>query len=510
MLLSGIGGGVESSWSTSSLAGTAARRRRSLAFLAPVFENHLRRAQNPSTIAWSRYDFIALIQLCVDTVALASGLEGSLGAPRTVVLSEMTCAASAMAPDRPAAEHTRVARHVLDRLLRHDERTPYFSVAYADPSAEWRSVTATVRFAFETLAEDGHTLLVNVDKAAVALLLIATDRSPEDEHEAVIAVLRAQVDSGRLDAAIDSAQDALTLSRTYAAAVRRLIDEAERDVTHVSYLTILQPELTRAAHHLDRRLNVDGALRRHLEQLRSNASQGSDAHAVDQLSAALARLDEAVETLTALNTEVIEAAPRWRAAQAAQALSFAPTRNVDPTADLLTALLKGEALPHLPALTPPMPQAVLDITALGDRLSRPPEQPVDVPALPGPAEALTEEAVFEQFPPLFHRAADALREFRIAPGNQVRVTDLLSDVESLFAKPDLSTVVDLAALAGGDADTARLRLRLLIALDALLLWRPDNQPAGDEHWWAIDDGALGDLPDLHLPDLLICHREVQP
>lgn len=41
---------------------------------------------------------------------------------------------------------------------------------------------------------------MNVDNSAVALLLIATNRSLEDEHEAVIAVMQAQTDSGLVSA----------------------------------------------------------------------------------------------------------------------------------------------------------------------------------------------------------------------------------------------------------------------------------------------------------------------
>jgi hypothetical protein len=126
---------------------------------------------------------------------------------------------------------------------------------------------------YETLAADGATLQVNVDNTAVALLLIATNRSLEDEHEAVIAVMRAQADSGRLDAAVDSAEDALTLSRTYAANVRRMIVEAERDVTRVNYLDTLRPELAAATAHLNRRIGIDGTLLRHLENLRADASE---------------------------------------------------------------------------------------------------------------------------------------------------------------------------------------------------------------------------------------------
>jgi len=120
----------------SPLAGTAARRRRTLAHLSPIFDLHLNRSRNPSEDAWSAYDFIALIQLTVDTVALSSGLDGNLGAPRPAVLAEMTRAAAAMASGRPPEEHAHVATHVLDHLLRHDDPTPFF-----------RSTTPTLKMA---------------------------------------------------------------------------------------------------------------------------------------------------------------------------------------------------------------------------------------------------------------------------------------------------------------------------------------------------------------------------
>ncbi len=85
-----------SSGKMSPLVGSAARRRRALAHLSPVFDLHLSRNRNPSNVDWAAYDFIALIQQCVDTVALLSGLDGSLGTPRAAVLTEMTRAAAAM------------------------------------------------------------------------------------------------------------------------------------------------------------------------------------------------------------------------------------------------------------------------------------------------------------------------------------------------------------------------------------------------------------------------------
>lgn len=489
-----------------SLVGSAARRRRSLAHLSPIFDLHLNRARNPSDVDWSAYDFIALIQLTVDTIALSSGLDGNLGAPRGTVLTEMTRTAAAMAPHRPTAEHAHIAAHVLDHLLRHDEPTPYFAIDYADPDAGWRTITHQVRVLYETLAADGSTLQVNVDNTAVALLLIATNRSLEDEHEAVIAVMRAQAESGRLDAAIDSAEDALALSRTYSTSVRRMIIEAERDVTRIDYLNTLRPELTGATKHLDRRIDVDGTFLRHLENLRADASEDQDPHAVRQLTQASSRLRDAVEILAELHTEIIGATPRWRDAQAAQAFAAVPATEIDPTADVLSALLSDAALPHGAHLSPPAPARVLNFTALTNRLVAAPKQPLDVDGSVVSAEPLEDvDGVYEQFAEQFHSTAHALRVRRIAPGMKARLSDLLTDADVLFAHEDVTLVAELAALAGS-RETARRRLRLLLALDAMMLWRPDGVRAKDDEWWAVDDGSRASLPDLDVPDLLVYRK----
>lgn len=488
------------------LAGTAARRRRALAHLSPIFDLHLNRSRNPSEVIWSAYDFIALTQLTVDVVALSSGLDGNLGAPRAAVLVEMTRAAAAMAPDRPAEEHVHVAVHVLDHLLRHDEPTPYFPVGYADPDDGWQATTQPVRVLYETLAADGSTLHVNVDNTAVTLLLIATNRSLEDEHEAVIAVMQAQADSGRLDAAIDSADDALTLSRAYAANVRRMIAEAERDVTRVDYMNMLRPELTSAAAHLERRIHVDGTLLRHLENLRADASEDQDPDAVRQLTQAASRLSDAVETLAGLQTDVVTATPRWRDAQAAQAFTAVPTTEINPTADVLSALLGGHDLPRGHDLSPVASQMVLNFTALTDRLTAPSRQPPDPDGRPADTEPLEDtDGVYEQFPEQFHDLAEVLRARRIPPGGKGRLGDLLSDADELFGHEDVPLVATLAVLAGTH-ETARRRLRLLLCLDAMMLWQPDGRPGDDSPWWAVDDGSRAALPDLDIPDLLI-HRK---
>jgi hypothetical protein len=75
----------------------------------------------------------------------------------------------------------------------------------------------------------------------------------------------------------------------------------------------------------------------------------------------------------------------------------------------------------------------------------------------------------------------------------------------LFAYADVALVVELARLASS-VQTARRRLRLLLALDAMMLWRPDAVPDIHDEWWAVDDGTRAQSPDLDVSDLLIYRK----
>jgi len=490
-----------------SLVGSAGRRRRTLAHLEPIFDLHQSRARNSSEVAWECYDVVALAQVAVDVATLSSGFDGNLGAPRDVVVTQMQRTAAAMASARPADEFLHVATRVLDHLLRHGEPSPYFPVAIADPDNEWRTVNEPVRLLFETLGADGATVYVNVDNTAVALLLIATNRSLEDEHEAVIAVMQAQADSGRLDAAVDSADDALTLSRTYAANVRRMILDAERDVTRVDYLHTLRPELVSASAHVERRIRVDGTLLRHLEGLRAEASEDQDPATVRQLHRACSRLGQAVETLAELETDVIGATPRWRDAQAAQAFTALPAGDIDPTEDVLSALLTGRELPRGSMLSPPVVGLLLDFTGLANRMIAAPRPPGEDTSSDASGEPLEDaDGIYEQFPEQFHNVAHVLRTRRIPAGGKARLSEFLADADTLMTHTDMDIVADLTRLAGSP-ETARRRLRLLLALDAMMLWRPDGTADPHETWWAIDDAIRAQALDLDVPDLLIFRKD---
>jgi hypothetical protein len=150
---------------------------------------------------------------------------------------------------------------------------------------------------------------------------------------------------------------------------------------------------------------------------------------------------------------------------------------------------------------------VLNFTALTNRLTAASRQVCDPDGRPMDSEPLEDtDGVYEQFPEQFYDVADALRIRRIMPGGKARLADLLADVDELFSHQDVPVVATLTALAG-TRETARRRLRLLLCLDAMMLWQPDGAPNdGSSPWWAADDGSRAELPDLEIPDLLV-HRK---
>ena len=226
---------------------------------------------------------------------------------------------------------------------------------------------------------------------------------------------------------------------------------------------------------------MDGTLLRHLENLRADASEEQDPVAVRQLTRAASRLAEAVETLAGLQTDVVTATPRWRDAQAAQAFTAVPATEVDPTADVLSALLGGRDLPRGHDLSPAVSQVLLNFTALTDRLTAPSRQ---VPAPDGRSvdtEPLEDtDGVYEQFPEQFHDVAEALKARPIPLGGKARLGDLLGDTDELFAHEDAPVVATPPPC--WPVPRAKPRacvLRLLLCLDAMMLWQPYGTPGHD-------------------------------
>jgi hypothetical protein len=481
------------------------RRVRALTHLVPVFDHHLGRGRNPSAVPFDRYDYLGLTLIALDAVALGTGLSGEDGVPRETVVAEMTEAAAEMAPDRPVDEHEHVANFLLDKLLRQGEADTHAQVAYADPDDAWKQSTVQVRLLFETLSYDDHTVLVNADPAAVNLLLVAADLDVEDAQIAAQAVLEAQINSGRLPDAVETARSELQLSRVYASKVRELVAQARRDVTQVGFDDRLAPELDKSAAHLDDRARKDGALLTHVSDAIVDADDPKDVAGYVEIQRLLR---ESHHVLVSLHGLLIRAGRSWRDAQAGQAFVPGYAGSVEPAQASLDPILTSGTPSVADRGAPTYPQRLLPFTTVVDYLTAPPRERAEVDERAADDSDLVDlEAVWEQFPAVFHDVAQALRQRRIASGGHGRLSALMADATSFVAAGG-DLVTELVSHCGDDPESTTTRLRLLLALDALLLWRPEGHPTAADQWWATTDDVRIH-GEIDVPDLVVHRNGVQ-
>lgn len=477
---------------TDPAAGLTDRRVRALAHLLPVLELERNKNAGGSGRDWSVYDIKLLTVSIVDHVAIESGLSGQSGVPRDELLAAATKQASLCAPQRPTDEHADVARWLLDSLLNRGRDAISHDVAYVSVVDDHAHRTLPVRLLYETQADDGDTVLVNVDQAAVHLLISALDRNLADAQVAADAVLKVQLETGRLDDAVASARQALMLSRQYRTQLRAYLKSVEQSLQTVDWDGQVEPALDAALAHVTSRVHVERELLTH-----AASSRLDDDPAGDEATSVLRRrageihtlMGECLQTHADLQADLIGARDRFRAEQARQA--FAPPATiaaVDLTDDVLVPLLRRSvetAAGHLPTLlTAFCGTAAPTLPAFGplaDTLTRSRPEPDPAGEL-DPVELDDLDLDLARFDERHHQAVASLTETLEEP---VRLSTLLARID-----------------ADIDDDTFAYDVALLTALTALRAFSPDGP--GVSGWAATDDGRrlatrhIADAPDLLL------------
>lgn len=467
------------------------RRVRALAHLLPILELERNKNAGGTGRDWHVYDIKLLTIQTVDHVAIESGLTGQAGVPRDEVLALIAKVASLCAPDRPADEHATVARWLLDSLLNRGSDAISHEVAYVDVTSNHAHRQLPVRLLYETQAEDGQTILVNVDTAAVHLLISALDRNLADAQVAADAVLQVQLDTGRLDEAVGSARQALTISQQYRQRLRTYLKSVEQNLHTVDWDSQVEPALDAALNHVVGRVHFEREL---LTHARSGRLDDTDDHTGESTAVLRQRaseihalMSECLQTNANLQSDLLGARDRFRAEQARQA--FAPpatigavdladdvlipmlTRPTGTVADLAGVLLEafcGPAPPTLPAFEP-----------LVNTLVRAPTDPE--PAQADPVELEDLDIDMSRFDERHDNAVASITATLDAP---TRLSTLLERVEAEI-----------------DDDEFAYDVSVLLALSVLRNFQPDGQP---HPWAAIDDGQR--LSSRHItdaPDLLL-------
>ena len=478
---------------TNPAADLTDRRVRALAHLLPVLELERNKNAGGTGRDWSVYDVKLLTIQTVDHVAIESGLTGQAGVPRDEVLALIAKEASLCAPDRPADEHTTVARWLLDSLLNRGSDAVSHEVAYVDVTSNHAQRELRVRLLYETQAEDGETILVNVDTAAVHLLISALDRNLADAQVAADAVLQVQLDTGRLDDAVASARQALMLSRQYREQLRTYLKSVEQNLHTVDWDSQVEPSLDVALSHVVGRVQFERELLNHARASRLDDQQDpADNESTSTLRRRAgeihALMSECLQTNADLQSDLLGARDRFRTEQARQA--FAPPAAigaVDLADDVLIPVLHqpaptatGLADTLLEAFCNLAPPTLPTFEPLVDTLVRAPTEPE--PAQAGPVELDDFDIDMSRFDERHDNAVASITETVEVP---TRLSTLLDRVDGAI-----------------DDDEFAYEVSLLLALSILRNFQPDGPHP--QRWAATDDGSrlssrhIADAPDLLL------------
>ena len=465
-----------------------ARRNRVLAHLQPVLDierdKHVAGSAGGAGREFAAYDTRLLVIAALDAVAAESGLHLDGGVPREAVVDAIAREAGRCVPEHSEAQHAEVARWVLDRLLNAQAASRGFRVPFIDPADGHRRGELPVVFLYEQVASDGERVLVYADDAAINLFLVTIDRELEDAQVAADAVLKVQLETGRLGAATQTAREALYLSRAYRDRLRRLLETVRRDLRQVNWERDVEPLLDTARQHIQRRLDVEQPLREHAMR---SASAGADPAVRQQAREVVQLLGEAIAVMTGLLHELLGARETFRAEQARQAFAPpAPVGTVDVEQDVLVpyAALPVKAAaraagPLAAAFSAPRPPRVASLSRILGVLLAAPREAGEPLGEAGEDELADLEPTFTRFTEAHWQEATA--RLRKLNGTPQRLSALLD---------------------GLDHDSA-----LLVALLALRAYRADGAPARAEEPLhgvvAVDDGAALEHPSLLGPDLLL-------
>ncbi|MFC7217747.1 hypothetical protein ACFQLX_06110 [Streptomyces polyrhachis] len=460
-----------------------ARRLRALACTAPLHDLDVRKANLAGE--YGVYAMAEVALAAIDLVTLQ--MDFDTGADHEQVLARLLPRVAAQAPRRPAAEHERVARWVLDNLINVGSVDRGFRAVYGTFAPDGSYVRRDYDFKLveEVPGPDGAVYLRTTDEA-VNVLVGALDTDVTSAQIAAEVKLEVLISRGRLADAQLAAEQARYRTVQYAETLRRTLEATRRNVRAVDWLRTVPDMIAEALDHVADRYRHENAILTHIRRSRDEAEDPEHKRRAAEL---IDIVKDCIRRHTQLQSRLLDAGPLFRAEQDRQ--SFA-TPAAHSGLDLYGQLLA-------PVLPLPLEQAVRVTDAWFARGTglRPP-----------PAVRLGDLVETLLTPP-------AEREHL---GAELPEPDLIATPDdSRFSEEQLAGALELLELApdaprrlSGLLAEARRRDPALPYLVALLAVHAASPPVGTAYrqgeerlLFAVDDGTELDDPEFGGADLIV-------
>ncbi|MFH8371093.1 hypothetical protein [Streptomyces sp. NPDC018031] len=296
-----------------------ARRLRALACTAPLHDLDARKANLAG-----EYGIYAMAEVALAAIDLVTlNMDFDTGADHEQIVARLLPRVAAQAPDRPAAEHERVARWVLENLINVGSVDRGFRAVYGTFDAEGAYVRRDYDFKLiEEVPGPGGTVYLRTTDEAVNVLVGALDTDVTSAQIAAEVKLEVLINRGRLADAQLAAEQARYRTVQYSETLRRTLDATRRNVRAVDWLSTVPDMIAEALDHVADRYRHENAILTNIRRVRDEAASGSDPEHKRRAAELVDIVKDCIRRHTQLQSRLLEAGPLFRAEQDRQA--FAP------------------------------------------------------------------------------------------------------------------------------------------------------------------------------------------
>ncbi|OIK00546.1 hypothetical protein [Streptomyces colonosanans] len=319
-----------------------ARRLRALACTAPIHDLDARKANLAGE--YSVYGMAEIALAAIDLVTL--NMDFDTGADHEQIVARLVPRIAAQASGRPAAEHERVARWVLENLINVGSVDRGFRAVYGTFASDGRYVRRDYDFKLiEEVPGFGGSVYLRTTDEAVNVLVGALDTDVTSAQIAAEVKLEVLISRGRLADAQLAAEQARYRTVQYSESLRRALDATRRNVRAVDWLNAVPDMIAEALDHVADRYRHENAI---LTNIRKARDESEDPEQKRRAAELVDIVKDCIRRHTQLQSRLLEAGPLFRAEQDRQAFATPMTTS---GADLYGHLLA-------PVLPLPLEQAV--------------------------------------------------------------------------------------------------------------------------------------------------------
>ena len=259
----------------------------------------------------------------IDLVTL--NMDFDTGADHDQIVARLIPRIAAQAPQRPAAEHERVARWVLENLINVGSVDRGFRAVYGTFGADGTYVRRDYDFKLiEEVPGPGGTVYLRTTDEAVNVLVGALDTDVTSAQIAAEVKLEVLISRGRLADAQLAAEQARYRTVQYSETLRRALDATRRNVRAVDWLSTVPDMIAEALEHVADRYRHENAI---LTNIRKARDESEDPEQKRRAAELVDIVKDCIRRHTQLQSRLLEAGPLFRAEQDRQAFATPMTTS---------------------------------------------------------------------------------------------------------------------------------------------------------------------------------------